>query len=236
MTAAGSTWGESYCASIRSAAYNGSPRQDTALSVMALLSDTFATHLMLLDMSRPMLADSGDERLGLAPLRKRFAGDVILYANDLHNATPASGALVGSTLFKGRWVRGVTLGVFRRFGCRVWVHQPGKPFLHRQKLAERAQPGSFLGFEHPLAPVCARCFLATVASLSIRHCTFVPPPALLPEKKGEQLFLGPPKPPESRQPKALSPLPVLSMIASDQCLSWLASKCVVDAGLSHVLR
>jgi hypothetical protein len=49
-------------------------------------------NLTLLDMARPMLADSGDERLGLPPLGKRFAGDAILYANDLHNATPASGA------------------------------------------------------------------------------------------------------------------------------------------------
>jgi hypothetical protein len=36
---------------------------------------------------------------------------------------------------------------------------------------------------------------------------FVPPPALLPEKEGEQQFLRPPNPQESRQPKALSPLP-----------------------------
>jgi hypothetical protein len=40
-------------------------------------------NLTLLGMARPMLADSGDDRLGLAPLGKRFAGYAVLYANDL---------------------------------------------------------------------------------------------------------------------------------------------------------
>jgi transposase InsO family protein len=53
-------------------------------------------NLRLLDMARPMLADSGDARHGLEPLEERFAGDPIMYANDLHNAMPASGAQVGS--------------------------------------------------------------------------------------------------------------------------------------------
>jgi hypothetical protein len=38
-------------------------------------------NLSLLDIARPMLADSGDERLGLAPLGERFAGHAVMYAN-----------------------------------------------------------------------------------------------------------------------------------------------------------
>jgi hypothetical protein len=142
-------------------------------------------------MARPMLADSGDERLGLAPLGKRFAGDAILYANDLHNATPASGALVGSTPFEGCLGRGVTLGAFRRFGCQVWVHKPGKPFLHRQKFAERAQPGRFLGFERPFGSGVYKVLLdnggvTQSQTVVFDDAPFVPPPALLPETKGKQ--------------------------------------------------
>jgi hypothetical protein len=77
-------------------------------------------NLTLLDMVRPMLADSGDEHLGLAPLGKRFAGDVILYANDLHNATPASAALVGSTPFEGCLSRSDSRSV-----SAVWVPSVG---------------------------------------------------------------------------------------------------------------
>jgi hypothetical protein len=147
-------------------------------------------------MTCPMLADSGDERLGLAPLRKRFAGDAILYANDLHNSTPASGALVGSTSFEGCWGRGVTLGAFRRFGCRVWVHQPGEPFLHRQKFAERAQPGSFMGFERPFGSGVYKVLLDSSGvtqsqTVVFDDAPFVPPPALLfLRRKGSSSYWG----------------------------------------------
>jgi hypothetical protein len=90
-------------------------------------------NLTLLDIARSMLADSRDERLGLAPLGERFAGHAVMYANDLHNATPASGAQKVRPPFDGFLGREVTLGGFRRFGCRVWVHQPGKPFVTPQK-------------------------------------------------------------------------------------------------------
>jgi hypothetical protein len=67
-----------------------------------------------------------------------------MYANDLHNAMPASGAQVGRTPSEGFLGRAVALDVFRRFGCRVWVHTPGKPFVHRPKFAPCDRPGRFL--------------------------------------------------------------------------------------------
>jgi hypothetical protein len=107
-------------------------------------------NLRLLDMAKPVLADSGDARHGLEPLGERFAGDAIMYANDLHNAMPASGAQVGRTPSEGFLGCDVALDVFQRFGCRVWVHTPGKPFVHRPKFAPCARPGRFLGFERPM--------------------------------------------------------------------------------------
>jgi hypothetical protein len=107
-------------------------------------------NLRLLDMARPMLADSGDARRGLKPLGERFAGDAIMYANDLHNAMPASGAQVGCTPSEGFLGRAVALDVFQRFGCRVWVNTPGKPIVHRPKFTPCARPGRFLGLERPM--------------------------------------------------------------------------------------
>jgi hypothetical protein len=92
-----------------------------------------------------MLAYSGDPQCGLPPLGSQYAGAAVICANDLHNATPAPRALVGRTTHEGFLHRTVGLSAFRRFGCRVWVHSPG----HRQKLAPRALPGHFLGFEWP---------------------------------------------------------------------------------------
>jgi hypothetical protein len=106
--------------------------------------------LRLLDMARPMLVDSGDARPGLAPLGDRFAGDAILYANGLHNAMRAPGAQLGRTPSEGLLGHAVELGLFRRFGCRVWVHTPGKPFVQRTKVAPRVRPSRFLGFELPM--------------------------------------------------------------------------------------
>jgi hypothetical protein len=123
-------------------------------------------NLTLLDMARPMLADSGNERLGLAPLGKRFAGNVILYANDLHNATPASGALFGCTPFKGCLGRGVTLGAFRRFGCGS-INQGSRSCIARS-LRNELSRGASWDLNVPLAPVCTRCSFTTVVSLSLR--------------------------------------------------------------------
>jgi hypothetical protein len=110
-------------------------------------------------MARPMLADSGDARHSLEPLGERFAGHAIMYANDLHNAMPASGAQVGSTPSEGFLGRAVALDVLRRFCCRVWVHTPGKPFVHHPKVAPCARPGRFLGFERPMGSGAFRVLL-----------------------------------------------------------------------------
>lgn len=107
-------------------------------------------NLVMLDMALPMLADSGDVRHGLDPLGDRYAADAMIYANDLHNCTPSKGAVDGKTPHEGFFGRAISLGIFRRFGCRVWVHNPGKPHKHRSKLAPHASPGRFLGFQHPL--------------------------------------------------------------------------------------
>jgi hypothetical protein len=92
-----------------------------------------------------MLAYSGDPQRGLPPLGSQYAGAAVIYANDLHNTTPALSALVGRTPHEGFLHRTVGLSAFRRFGCRVWVHSTG----HRQKLTPRALTGRFLGFERP---------------------------------------------------------------------------------------
>jgi hypothetical protein len=58
------------------------------------------------------LADSADERHGLKLLSDRFAGYALVYANDLRNAMPASGATVGRTPCEGLLGRQATLGAF----------------------------------------------------------------------------------------------------------------------------
>jgi hypothetical protein len=63
-------------------------------------SDQFE-NATLLDMARPMFADFGNEWLGLASLGERFAGYDVLHANDLHNATPALGAMVRQSPHEG---------------------------------------------------------------------------------------------------------------------------------------
>jgi hypothetical protein len=64
----------------------------------------------------------------------------------------------------------------------------------------------------PLAPVVYKVLLDNSGvtqsqTVVFDDAPFVPPPALLPETTGEQQLLRQPKPQESRQPKALSPLP-----------------------------
>jgi hypothetical protein len=92
-----------------------------------------------------MIAASADPAHGLPPLSNRWAAEAAIYANDLHNATPTAGAVVGRTPQEGFFGRAVSLNSFHRFGTRVWVYRPG----HRTKLQPRATPGRFLGFERP---------------------------------------------------------------------------------------
>ena len=138
-------------------------------------------NLVLLDMMRPMLADSGDTRYGLAPLTVRFAADAAIYANDLHNATPSSGAVIGRTPHAGLLQRAVTLGAFQRFGSRVYVHSPG----HLSKLAPRGVPGRFLGFARPFGSNIVRVLLddgrvTQSQTVVFDHGPSVLPPVLLP--------------------------------------------------------
>jgi hypothetical protein len=107
-----------------------------------------------------MVADSGDNRLGPPPLGPEYAGDAVLYANHLHNATPAKGALVGCTPLAGSLKREVPLSVFRQFGCRVWVHNPGRRHTHRHKLEPRGVPCRFLGFQGPFVSGVYRVLLS----------------------------------------------------------------------------
>jgi hypothetical protein len=90
----------------------------------------------LLDKALPMLFDSGDARHGLLSLSpEKHAGDAIVCANDLHNALAAKGAQLGRSPYEGFWGRTVTMSVFHTFGRRVYVHVPGKPFAHRERMA-----------------------------------------------------------------------------------------------------
>jgi transposase InsO family protein len=100
-------------------------------------------NLTLLDIALPMPADSDDPQRGLPPPGSQYAVAAVIYANDLHNPTPAPSALVGRTPREGFLHCTVGLSAFRRLGCRVWVHSPS----HRQKVAPRALPGRFVGFE-----------------------------------------------------------------------------------------
>jgi hypothetical protein len=139
----------------------------------------------------PSLADSADERHGLKPLSDRFAGYALVYANDLHNAMPASGATVGRTPYEGLLGRQVTLGAFRRFGCRCWVHTPGKPFVHRRKFDNRSRPGRFLGFDQPFGSGIYKVLLDSGEVTQWQTVIFddaphVPPPVLLPEVAAKQ--------------------------------------------------
>jgi hypothetical protein len=115
----------------------------------------------------------------------------LVYANDLHNAIPASGALVGRTPYEGLLGRQVTLGVFRRFGCRCWVHTPDKPLVHCKKFEPRARPGRFLGFDQPFGSgICKVLFDSGEATQSqtvvFDDAPHMPPPVLLPEGAAQQ--------------------------------------------------
>ena len=117
-------------------------------------------NLVVLDIALPMLADSGDARHNLQPLGPEHVGDAILYANDVHNATPSSGAQVGRTPHEGFFQRAVTLSAFRRFGCRVWVHVPGRP------AAQASQQARTSGPTRPVSGVCAPTGLRGVPCLA----------------------------------------------------------------------
>lgn len=138
----------------------------------------------LLDKALPMLADSGDSRHGLEPLGQRYMRDAVIYANDLHNATPSSVAQIGRTPHEG-FLRGrvVRLAAFRRFGCRVWVHNPGGALKYRHKNAPRGLKGRFLGFEQPLGSGVYRVLMDDGSEMKSQtvvfdDAPFVPLPAV----------------------------------------------------------
>jgi hypothetical protein len=143
------------------------------------------------DVAPPSLADSADKRHGLKLLSDRFTGYALAYANDLHNAMPASGAGIDRTPCEGLLGRQVTLGVFRRFSCRCWVHTPGKPFVHRQKFEPRARLERFLGFDQLFGSGIYKVLLASGAVTQSQTVVFddaphVPPPVILPEEAAQQ--------------------------------------------------
>ena len=152
-------------------------------------------NLTLLDLAKPMLADSGDAARGIPPLGLEHAGDAVLYAADLHNATPSSGAQVGRTPHEGFLQRVVPLGAFKRFGCRVFVHSPGKPHTHRHKLTPRAVPGRFLGFQQPMGSGLYRVLLdsgrETVSQTVVFDGVPGPPPLAAPPAAPPIVVAGP---------------------------------------------
>jgi hypothetical protein len=103
-----------------------------------------------------MLADSGDMRFGLPPLRLKYAGNAVLHAND-HNATLASRELVGRSLHKNLQ-RATSLAAFLRVGYRVWVHS----LCHRMELSPHAVPGASLVFS-ALSAVATSAFCLTAS-------------------------------------------------------------------------
>jgi hypothetical protein len=151
--------------------------------------------LTILYVALTSLADSADERHGLKPLSDRFAGYALLYANDLHNAVLASETTVGRTPYEGLLGRQATLGVLRHFGCRCWVHTPGKPFVHHRKFDLRARPGTFLGFDQPFGSAIYEVLLDSGEVTQSQMVFFddapnVPPPVLLPEVAAKQQLGG----------------------------------------------
>lgn len=96
-----------------------------------------------------MLADSAAAPFCLPSLGAQHAADAIIYANDLHNTTPAANAMVCSAPHEGLLKRAVKLSVDRKFGCPVGIHSPGRLHAHRQKLSHCGVPGRFLRVGRP---------------------------------------------------------------------------------------
>jgi hypothetical protein len=147
--------------------------------------------LTMQDVALQSLADSADERHGFKPLSDRFAGYALVYANDLHNAIPASGARVDRTPFEGLLGRQVKLGAFCHFGCWCWVHTPGKPFVHTRKFDLRARPGRFIGFDQPFGSGIYKVLLDSGEVTQSQTVIFddaphVPPLMLLPDVAAQQ--------------------------------------------------
>ena len=101
----------------------------------------------LVETAQCMLLDSGDSRHSLKPLGAFYTQYAVHLANDLRNATPRSNTQLGPNPHSAFLKRPVSLELFQRFGCRCWVHVPK---ALRKKMEPHAQPGRFLGFEHPL--------------------------------------------------------------------------------------
>jgi hypothetical protein len=140
-------------------------------------------NLTLLDMARPVLVNSGNEGHELAPLGERFAPYAVLDAKDLQNATPALGSMVRQPPYEGFLASNPILRAFRHFGCLVWVHQPGKPFVHHGRFAARAQSGQFMGHERSLESDVFKVLLdgdgiTRSQTVVFNDCPRVPAPAL----------------------------------------------------------
>ena len=168
----------------------------------------------ILAIALPMHADSADPKRALPVLPAAWIGAALLYAADLCNARPASGAHLGRTPHEGFLGRPVSLSVFRRFGCRVWVHTPS---ALRDKLAPRAVPGRFIGFVRPLASGIYRILLDTGKETQSQTVVFAdhqaPPPLVLPtEPAADTPSVLPPWWPSSEQSV---PPPSLDVVPSD---------------------
>jgi hypothetical protein len=110
-------------------------------------------------------------------------GDAVLYGNHLHNATPAKGALVGlHTAY--RLPAAVSLSVVHRLGCRVWVHNSGRPHTYRHELELRGVPDRFLALEGSVVSSVYRVLLDDGRAMQSQTIVFdepacVRPPVLL---------------------------------------------------------
>ena len=108
---------------------------------------------------------------------------------------PSASAMVGATPHEGLLKRAVTLSVFRKFGCRVWNHSPGRPYAHRQKLSHRGVPSRFLGFERPFGSNIVRVLLDDGRVTQSQTVVFadlpvVLPPVLLPAPEADMGAVG----------------------------------------------
>ena len=88
--------------------------------------------------------------------------------------------MVGATPHESLLKRAVTLSVFRNFGCRVWIHSPGRPYAHHQKLSLRGVPGRFLGLERPFGSNVVLLLLNDGRATQSQTVVFADPPVVLP--------------------------------------------------------
>jgi hypothetical protein len=92
---------------------------------------------------------------------------------------PASGGTVGRTPCEGLLGRQATLGVFRRFGYRFWVHAPGKPFDPAVSLICVRGLGVFSGLISLFGQECIRRYWTVGRSRSRRRSSWMMRPTCL---------------------------------------------------------